>query len=640
MEKLVFLISLISVLLSSGFAALSIFPHRPFRSFLVYATLAGVQITCSELFLGSISRLTLVNTTWLIIVLGILLTILTWKNRLFFQSLQSDATETSQLNQKGWTYIGVLFGFVGLLISKQIYNLLLHIFLIHPLTWDTVSYHLPNVLDYINTQSLWTLKGSFSYYPGGNELFNIWHFMGLRSDVLLGFIGILPALGSVVCFSILVSFLLPSITPFLSASLTILFCVFILINPDLNLIIHSFGRNDLMLAFWESASICYLYFSMGSKTLLSRNTWMTGSGVCLGLAIGIKPNGLLFAFGIIGLVISSLYRPSFAFSLRQKLSSLPYLLTPMLMIGMFWYARNLLVLGRLSNDDGNIFSGSILFQSINPSLYQLSSPFYAILYFVFVTIVGCLVLLLKHPQSQPEFRLMMGIQVVSLLSFVLTPYSAGYLAGGQWNNDIQIRYGIVLFVTSAALSIYYLASIADYLVQQKILAMGDHCTFASTLSSNTYPSSSRYFAFVHLPFFILISLQFLSYQYPRGLPGHNQILFNPQNAPISQVYNWVQSNLVDTHIYSVGLRPYGLYGYPFSNDVFYELGSQGWTYRNGLQIIQENQLEYLVISRDPFSGDFPEDLNLLIQSSDLFEIVYQDPLAFVFHVSSQINPSS
>jgi hypothetical protein len=129
-------------------------------------------------------------------------------------------------------------------------------------------------------------------------------------------------------------------------------------------------------------------------------------------------------------------------------------------------------------------------------------------------------------------------------------------------------------------------------------------------------------------------LQVGSYGMPIGLPGFEGIFF-PAGPEPSGVYEWVQKNLPPSRIYSVGLRPYGLYGFPFQNQVIAALGSGQWRYSDGLQVIRQYQSEYLALSLDPFSRQAPADLAKILQQPQAFEPVYQDSLALVFRITDQ-----
>jgi hypothetical protein len=128
-----------------------------------------------------------------------------------------------------------------------------------------------------------------------------------------------------------------------------------------------------------------------------------------------------------------------------------------------------------------------------------------------------------------------------------------------------------------------------------------------------------------------VLLQSTTYRSPQGLPGHDGILF-PGGQQQSKVYAWVQENVKNSVIYSVGLRPYGLVGEDFSNRVIDRLGSAGWTLAEGLPIMQKNNVKYLVLCVDPFARSVPSGLKEMLNQPK-FQLVFKDDLAVVFKVN-------
>lgn len=139
---------------------------------------------------------------------------------------------------------------------------------------------------------------------------------------------------------------------------------------------------------------------------------------------------------------------------------------------------------------------------------------------------------------------------------------------------------------------------------------------------------------------IISLLQVMTYQLPQGLPGYNGIFF-PAGRQTSDVYDWVQRHLDHATLYSVGLRPYGLYGEPYHNQVVsFRLESEGWTLQEGLQVIRQEQPQYLAISLDPFTRKAPPDIFEMAKHPEVFQIVYHDPLAVVFRITDRVKSLS
>ncbi len=131
-----------------------------------------------------------------------------------------------------------------------------------------------------------------------------------------------------------------------------------------------------------------------------------------------------------------------------------------------------------------------------------------------------------------------------------------------------------------------------------------------------------------------------TYRAPEGLPGYHGIFFSsfatpaqtPGQSPDSQIYAWVQKNIRNATIYSIGLRPYGLFGEQFDNVVIDRLGSSGWTQEEAEQVIQSRTPQYIAVCLDPFDRSIPPGLKSLLQQANRFEVVYRDPLAIVLRI--------
>ncbi len=133
---------------------------------------------------------------------------------------------------------------------------------------------------------------------------------------------------------------------------------------------------------------------------------------------------------------------------------------------------------------------------------------------------------------------------------------------------------------------------------------------------------------------LLCLIQVITYLPPNGLPNFEAILFvRNAESPLSQVYQWIQQNVSDKTIYTIALRPYGLYNFPFSNRVIYPGDSDQFSYEQILESLTIEQVDYIAIARNPFNGNFPIALKDLIEDTRQFELVYGDLLAAVFRVN-------
>ena len=236
--------------------------------------------------------------------------------------------------------------------------------------------------------------------------------------------------------------------------------------------------------------------------------------------------------------------------------------------------------------------------------------------------------------NQPENTIINIIVLFNLIGFValiITPWSAGYAAGEDFVFRIQIRYCIAIIPTTIILLLYFLNKISSRLIsyQPNILVIWDNIN--KKLHQNSKPVPSFYWLFlINIIGSTIITFQLISYKPPIGLPGFDNILFMGDN-PASYVYQWSQKNLTNTTIYSMNLRPYGLYGFPFTNQVV-DGSITGTSYTKSVESIKRNNSQFLIISRNPFTGKFPQALSGFIDNPEKFKMIYSDQLAVIFKV--------
>jgi Dolichyl-phosphate-mannose-protein mannosyltransferase len=600
------------------------FPRQPLQATLGFFCLVLLQITAVELLLGMVN---LLQPVAVVIGAGILAVLVLFLGRRL--PILSPAVEWSgerQLSDRGKLVLAGVELALLLPLRPVLVDWIRQIRAVHPLSWDVVSYHLPNAIDYLQTGSLWTIQGPFGYYPGGNELLNLWGFLPLHSDALLGLTTAGLALGSllaaVVILGVILGQVLPTRSPFLAGLAALLLLFGCLLLPQFQDILFDFGRNDGTLMFWQLAALWTLLraFQVPLQVLQADrrfSSWLLATGICLGMAIGTKPIGLYFLIGAL-IWVGVMARSD---SRRQRIRlTLTTIALPAALVGGFWYVRNLIKFGRLAPADQlDAAVGASIFKNLfNPELYQLNLPLGLFLGSVVVT------LLVGIRSKSGPLRLVAAWNAIALIGLVLTPSGAGFLVADRVQFLIQIRYAVVLVPLTLILVIA-----AGAMVGSKRQASGSGLETAGTAALPRYIGGG---ALVGLG--LAMVLQVGSYGMPIGLPGFEGIFF-PAGPEPSGVYEWVQKNLPPSRIYSVGLRPYGLYGFPFQNQVIAALGSAGWRYSDGLQAIRQHQSEYLALSLDPFSRQAPADLAKILQQPQAFEPVYQDSLALVFRITDQ-----
>ncbi len=628
-----FALSTLSLTFSLAWLSYRIFPRQPLQALLSFLMLFGIITSLLQLILGALQVLNAMAILCASLAFTIGVSGYLWKRRSPKEKLDPIAT----LSSLG---VGMSIVFV-LLITIPLRSLIGEAWTqmrsVHGMSWDVVSYHLPNAVTYLQRQTWWVVQGTYGHYPGGNELLNLWSLLPLRSDALLGFTTMGVFLGSLLASVVILNLVVPIRSPFWRGIASISF-VGILINiPEFQNLVFDVGRNDVTMLFWE---LVILWTFLRSKTRTDH--WSILTGITLGMLIGTKPNGLYF---LLGMLLLNLAVPNSELDesplFRWRITGLKILL-PSLIVGGGWYLRNLLLTGTLTPADQLKAAAdlSIAQNLTSPALYTLNSPFFILTsatLLSFITLIFAVAFRPIDRIDQPplpqssRFAIPLGIQIVAawnlvaVIAMIFTPSGAGYLAGAGKMFLLQVRYSAIVMPLTGILIIYALSVLLDRLLQPS--------PWLDQLEGRSIPAQSKKtLAIATGTIAILTAAQLATYQAPEGLPGHDGIVF-PFGPTESEVYRWVQKNIQDSTIYSVGLRPYGLLGDRFSNRIIDRLGSSGWTWSEGELVVATQKPKYIAVSVDPFDRSIPmEELKTMVSDRSKFELVFQDNLAVVFRV--------
>lgn len=628
-----FSISTFCLILSAAWMADRLFPRQPLQSLLSFLVLFLISTSLLQLLLGGMGILNPVAVLGSSVAFTLGVVCYLWKR----PNLKETLDPIAALSQLG---IGVtmVVGFFGLLpLRSMLAEAWMQLRSVHVLSWDVVSYHLPNAVTYLQAQTWWMVQGTYGHYPGGNELLNLWSMLFIRSEALLGLTTIALFLGSVLASVVILNLVVPIRSPFWRGIASVMFVGVLVSIPEFQNLAFDVGRNDVTMLFWE---LVVVWTFLRSKTRTDQ--WAILTGITLGLLIGTKPNGLYFLLGMLLLNIavpnSELDEP-IATRIRTTLLKI---LLPSLIIGGGWYVRNLILIGKLTPADQLKAATDLsIVQSLsNPALYTLNSPFIIL---AFATVLSFSILTTAVafrpidridrpplPQSS-RFAIPLGLQIIAawnliaIIAMIVTPSGAGYLAGAGKAFLIQIRYSAIVMPITGILVIYILSVLLDRVLQPT--------SWLNRLERRRVPPQSKKtlaIAAGTLAFFT--AAQLASYRTPEGLPGYDGIFF-PMGQQESNVYRWVQKNIQASTIYAIGLRPYGLLGDRFSNRVIDRLGTSGWTWAEGELVVATQKPNFVAVCVDPFDRSIPlDELKKMAGDGSKFNLVYQDDLAIVFRV--------
>ena len=628
-----FSISTFCLILSAAWMADRLFPRQPLQSLLSFLVLFLISTSLLQLLLGGMGILNPVAVLGSSVAFTLGVVCYLWKR----PNLKETLDPIAALSQLG---IGVtmVVGFFGLLpLRSMLAEAWMQLRSVHVLSWDVVSYHLPNAVTYLQAQTWWIVQGTYGHYPGGNELLNLWSMLFIRSEALLGLTTIALFLGSVLASVVILNLVVPIRSPFWRGIASVMFVGVLVSIPEFQNLAFDVGRNDVTMLFWE---LVVVWTFLRSKTRTDQ--WAILTGITLGLLIGTKPNGLYFLLGMLLLNIavpnSELDEP-IATRIRTTLLKI---LLPSLIIGGGWYVRNLILIGKLTPADQLKAAADLsIVQSLsNPALYTLNSPFIIL---AFATVLSFSILTTAVafrpidridrpplPQSS-RFAIPLGLQIIAawnliaIIAMIVTPSGAGYLAGAGKAFLIQIRYSAIVMPITGILVIYVLSVLLDRVLQPT--------SWLNRLERRRVPpQSKKTLAIAAGTLAFLTAAQLASYRTPEGLPGYDGIFF-PMGQQESNVYRWVQKNIQASTIYAIGLRPYGLLGDRFSNRVIDRLGTSGWTWAEGELVVATQKPNFVAVCVDPFDRSIPlDELKKMAGDGSKFNLVYQDDLAIVFRV--------
>jgi hypothetical protein len=489
------------------------------------------------------------------------------------------------------------------------------------LGWDTVTYHLPGVIEFWQNNTLWSQEGPYQSYSYAFELLGTFLSHPFHSHW-----------GLVLADAIAVILLLAAIT-FVARTLAacVTACATSSWIPSAVLAIavwssvhaHSIGdvgKNDIFMTACLISALGYLLHGIMSP--LNRENGhippLLLSSLALGLALGTKPSALAFVpLFFLGYATLLMAGDQPGFRCRRFATGIGMAALVTFTLGGFWLARNIVVYGSIS-PWSEAFTSTLAANIGNARLYDLKRE--SLLFVLgFLAVLPCLYLVFvsrRSARSIISMSFLLIFHVVACAAFAITPYAVHHeLHSFGW----KLRLGMPLFVSAAL-----------------VLALST--THVLAVLSQTSPRFLR----VTGALFFLSAMLYLPTHWRThravGLPGFEQI----KGLPRTGIYAWIDSQPDAMRIYAAGLRPYGLYGQAWQNVLFYDLHSTSLApLEAGIErisaIVVQFQPDLIMISVDPHthSGrpEKPKVAGWMQEHPLWFQEVYSDDTVTAFRVN-------
>ena len=320
-------------------------------------------------------------------------------------------------------------------------------------SYDTLGYHLSFPARWFQTGSTWHIQQItpgliVPYHPASAEIFNGLGMLAFHSDLISPLLNVLW-LGLLGLAAWCLGAPRGRAPHCLALALVVASCPMMVSTQA------GSGMNDLALVAVVVAAVALLVQGVSFRDVA------VPLGAALGLSVGIKLDALApVAVIFIGALVLSAARDRLAVAVRT--------LVPALVIGGFWYVRDLVAVG---NPIPGLNVG--LFPEVKAPLDQVGG--FSVLHYatnvhvihrffmaglridfgalwplwLLVSGVGAVAVLIWSPS--PVYRLAAVVAVVSVVAYLVTPTSAFGLAGKPTLFVYNVRYAMVGLVLGAAL---------------------------------------------------------------------------------------------------------------------------------------------------------------------------------------------
>jgi hypothetical protein len=511
------------------------------------------------------------------------------------------------------------------------------------LSWDSVSYHLPGFIEYVQAGSLYSLDGPYQTYGFGFDLIGNFpgYFFTQHWGVFFAHVYALVFFG-LALFTVTrsVQRLTGDAHP-LGYRVAYFVAVSLLVAVQGGAIFTQVGKGDVFQAACVLAAMGLLLevsWNADAASGTFRVPVLFGvAATALALALATKPTALAYVSllpltaGVLWLVQPPGAPPD---GWRSAMLIAGASAVAVVMLGGFFLIRNVLLTGGLVGEDGaDGWRMSILANAANPRVYELKRNS---LIFAASLIAPFGVFLAGGPAGR-RLRVLRAqaalFALTALAAFVVSPF---VIVPPESADRWELRQGISHFALAAvAYGVVAFAILARMLPGplgwvRKWTSGGPA---PATRPGDVAPRVAT--AGGVLLVCVAASVPFW-WTPPKGLPGYERI----RGMPRTTVYEWVQALDEPVRIYSAGLRPFGLYGPAWRNRVFYDLHStllldEPAGKARIAAVVTEFRPDLLLISVDPNDSAAPLEKPLvgwLRNQAACFEEVFDEPAVSGFKV--------
>lgn len=490
------------------------------------------------------------------------------------------------------------------------------------LPWDTVSYHLPAMIEYLQNKSLWSIDGPYQSYSFAFELIANYGNLWFPSHLGLIFGNILGVLYLFISVYYLLTILLK--TRCISDHYSIV-SIFILAIGLWVLIfknkIFSIGKNDIFQTACILSSFGFILdfiFSQSNSTI--RKIFIIIIASCsTGLAIATKPTALAYLpfFSILILYSDKLKKLNSSF-LNFKNFSFKYFSLFIVItytVGGFFLTRNLVEFKTINPLSG-AWNLSLIANISNVALYEIKIGGLVFIFSI-ISVFFWIRPLLSCEQKSSKRMIFVFIcfHLICVLAFSVTPHAIFHHTT-DWTTW-KLRLGLPLFTTMVLSTTILFVYFYEIIQKRK-------------------KNISYLISFTLISIFLIFILN--GYRYPlAGLPHYEVI----KNHPRTSAYKWIQGLSDPVKIYSAGLRPYGLYGTDWRNKVFYDLHTAPLVptekgKKRIFAVIKQFKPDFIIISVDPHpysnGNKKPEIVTWLESKTYIFSEEFSDSSVSIFRV--------